>query len=166
MVRNVKVHVQLPVLGVEPDHLGCERSLEFSRPGVPYAPHQAATPRWRDNVEQKDDGQVGALVPLEHGKQQLFWYEVICFIDTACITPCPLQPSILHDLAEHLQFVMGGRFLEFIHHCAYDLLEQRFIVLPHVGEHPVTIVLCNLMLDVDVVNAGRRGGDQFVEGSV
>ena len=140
--------------------------LECPGPGVPDTPHQVATPRWRENVEEKDNGQGGPLVPLQPRNERLFWYGEICFIDTARVAPCPSQSCILHDFAEHLQFLVGGRFLEFVHHHMYDLLEQRFIVLPLVGEHRITIILCNLMLDADVIDAGRHGGDQPVEGSV
>ena len=166
MVRNVEVHVQLPVLGGEPDHLGCVICLECPRPGVPDAPHQVATPRWRENIKEKDDRQGRSLVPLEHGSQGFLKHELIRFIDTARIAPRPIQPSILHNLADHLQFVVGGRFLEFVHHHVYDLLEQRFIVLPLVREHPITIVLCNLIPDAGVIDVGRQGGDQLVEDSV
>ena len=166
MVGNVEVHVQIPVLGVEPDHLGCIIFLEYPRPGVPDASHQVATPRWRGNVKEKDNCQGGPVAPLEDGNPGFFQHEVICFIDTARLAPCPIQPGILNNFAEHLEFVMGGRFLESVHHHMYGLLEQRFIVLPLVGEHPITIVLCNLMLDVDVIDAGRHGGDQLVEDSV
>ena len=123
MVRNVEVHVQCPVLGVEPNHFGCVIFLERPRPGVPDAPHQVATPRWRENVKEKDDGQGGPLVLLEHRNQGLLRHELIRVIYTAGIAPCPIQPSILNDLAKHLQFVVSQRFLEILYHNTDDTLE-------------------------------------------
>ena len=156
VVRNVEVYAQLPALGVEPDHSGY---------GIfPDAPHQAATPRWRENVNEKDDCQVGPLVPLQHGNGSLE-HELIRFIDTARVAP-PIQPGILSNLAEHLQFVVSRRFLEIMHHNMGDTLEQTFIVLPLVRERPITIVLCNVMLDADAIDAGRHGINQLVKGSM
>ena len=163
MVRNVEVHVQLPVLGIEPDHIGC---VLCPRLGVPGAPYQVATPRWRENVKEKDHRQGGLLVPLEHRNQDLLKDKLIRSIDTARIAPCPIQPGILNDLAEHLQFRVSRRSLKIVYDNTDETLEQRLIVLPLVREHPVTIVLCNLMLDVDVIDVGCHGGDQLVEGSV
>jgi hypothetical protein len=41
-----------------------------------------------------------------------------------------MEPRIPHDLAEHLQLVVSERLLEIVHHDAYHILEQWFVVFP------------------------------------
>ena len=90
-------------------------------------------------------------------------YKVICLVDTTRIAPCPMEPRIPHDLAEHLQLVVGGRLFELVDHDAYDLLEQRLVVFPLVRKRGVTIVLCDFVIDAGMIDVCGRGGDQLLK---
>jgi hypothetical protein len=163
VVGNIEIHVWRPVLCVESDHFGGMIFLECPYPSVPDAPDEIPAPRWRVDATEENDGQGGAFVPLEHGDESFLEHEVIRFVDTTCITPCPIESSAPHDLAEHLQFVVSGKLIEVVHDDVYDLVEQRFVDFPLVRKRGVTVVLLNFLFDAGVIDICGHGRDQLRE---
>ena len=157
MVWNVKVQVRCPVLGVESDHLRRMVFLQGPRTLVPYAPHESAAQRQTMNTTEENDCQGGALVPLEHADQCFLQYEVISLINTARITPCPIEPGFPYNFAEHLQLVVSRRPLQIVHDNIDDLSKQRFVVFPLVRKRRITVVISDLLLDTSTVNVRSHG---------
>ena len=82
---------------------------------------------------------------------------MIPFVDTARITPCPIESRFSYDLAKHLKLPMSGRCLEIIYHNFDDLGKQRFVFLPLVRECSVSEVFPNFLLDMSVVDVCGHG---------
>ena len=58
---------------------------------------------------------------------------------------------------------MSRRLLEVVHNDVYDLVEQRFIFFLLVREHNIAEILCNLSLDVGIVDVRRHRGYQHLK---
>ena len=59
---------------------------------------------------------------------------MIRFIDAARITPRSIESRLSYNFAEHLEFLMSGRCLETVYHNVDNLLIQRLVLLPFMGE--------------------------------
>ena len=163
MVGSIEVRVGRPVLSGETDHLGGMTFPQGPCPSVSNAPHEIAALRWRVNTTEENDRQGGTLVPLEHRDESFLEHTVSRFVDTTCITPCPMEPGIPNDHAKHLQLVVSRRLLQVVHNDVYDLVEQRFMFFLLVREHNIAEILCNLSLDVGIVDVRRHRGDQHLK---
>ena len=88
---------------------------------------------------------------------------MILLVNTASVTPSPVEFGIPNDPAKHLQLFVGWGFIEIVHCDVYDLLEQRFVVFPPVREHHIAEELPHFTLDVTTIHACRHRGHELVD---
>ena len=88
---------------------------------------------------------------------------MIPFVDTACVTLCPMEALISYNLAKHLWVAVSGRCFEIVHHNFDNLFVQWFIVLLGVQEHDIIEEFLNHLFDQSMIDLCVHGTNEFHE---